>query len=253
MSGDLAGKRILVTGIATAESIAYAVARRAQEEGATVVLTAMQRDLDAAKELASTLPHEPERILALDATSRRDLDELAVALDGRCDGALHAIAFAPRNALASVIGVPAADVELAFRTSVWSYAALAEVLADAAPSTGASLVGLHFDAQGAWPVYSWMGVMKAALLSTNQYLARELGARRVRTNLVAAGPLATRAATAIPGFESLLDHWEERSPLPWDTRDAVVVADAVCWLLSDRSQATTGSVVHVDGGTHAVR
>ncbi|HVM10835.1 MAG TPA: SDR family oxidoreductase [Acidimicrobiales bacterium] len=249
----LAGKRILVTGIATRESIAFATARAAQAAGASLILTAMRRDLDAAKDLAAELPEAPERVLELDATDPDDLRDLSVAVADGCDGVVHAIAFAPKNALKSVVGVDAADVELAFRTSVWTYTALADVLAKVAPEQGASLVGLHFDSQAAWPVYSWMGVCKAALVSANQYVARELGPRRIRANLVAAGPLATRAATAIPEFGALLDHWEQRSPLAWDADDASVVADAICWLLSDGSRATTGSVVQVDGGCHAVK
>jgi len=251
MKGLLDGKRILVTGVATEASIAFATARAAQAQGATVVLTAMRRDLDAARELADRLPVPPASVVALDATSTADLGALAASV-GPLDGAVHAIAFASQAALRGIAGVDAADAEVAFRTSVWTYAALADLLAQVAPRTGASLVGLDFDARGAWPVYGWMGVCKAALEAANRALARELGPRGIRTNLVAAGPLATRAATAIPGFEHLLAHWRAGSPLPWDPDDPGVVADTVCWLLSDGSRATTGSVAYVDGGCSAI-
>ena len=250
----LAGKRLLVTGIATAGSIASVTASRARAHGATVVATAMPRDLEAARAVVGGIGPDVE-VLPLDATSPDDLaavaDRVADELGG-LDGVLHAIAFAPKAALGSILDVPAEATELAFRTSVHTYVSLGHLLADLAPATGASLVGLDFDAARAWPVYNWMGICKSALESANRYLARDLGPRRVRTNLVAAGPLETRAASAIPGFDLLLESWATKAPLAWDPHDAGPVADAVCFLLSDLARGITGGITHVDGGHHAM-
>jgi meromycolic acid enoyl-[acyl-carrier-protein] reductase len=250
----LAGKRLLITGIATTGSIAHATAASARAQGATVVATAMPRDLDGAREAVSTIADDIE-VLPLDATSADDLAGVAEWVAGELgglDGVLHAIAFAPKAALGSILDVPSEATELAFRTSVHTYVALGQVLADLAPASGASLVGLDFDAARAWPTYNWMGVCKSALESANRYLARDLGPRRVRANLVAAGPLETRAASAIPGFDLLLDSWEAKAPLAWDPHDPTPVADAVCFLLSDLARAVTGGIIHVDGGHHAM-
>lgn len=250
----LAGSRVLVTGVVTPDSIAFAVARRAQELGAELVLTALPRVRALALEAAALLPRSAE-VLDADLTSQEDLAALADGLRerfGSLDGALHAVAFAPKGALASFLDAPAADVEVAFRTSVHTYASLARVVRDLAPPTGGSLVGLHFEASRAWPVYEWMGVCKAALVAANQYVARDLGATGSRANLVAAGPLQTRAASGIDGFEELLRSWREQAPLPWDPRDSAPVADAVCFLLSPAARAITGTVLHVDAGHAAM-
>ncbi len=249
----LAGKRILVTGVVTTDSIAWAVAERAQLYDAEVILTTFDRVRDLTVAAACALPRRPE-ILTLDATRREDYDRLRDDLAGRpLDGALHAIAFAPREALAGDFLTAGDDaIELAFRTSTTSYARLAQVLARTAPDRGASLVGLDFDADGrAWPVYNWMGVCKVALQSTMRYVARDAGAHGVRANLVSAGPLRTRAAGGIPDFQSLLDAYEA-APLGWDPTDAGPVADAVCFLLSDMGRGITGEIIHVDGGYHAM-
>lgn len=253
-TGLLHGKRILVTGIANAGSIAHATAARAHALGATVVTTAMPRDLDSAREAVAGIGDDVA-VLAMDATSPEDLaavGEQVGDLLGALDGALHAIAFAPKVALGSLLDVPSEAAELAFRTSVHTYVTVGQLLADLAPETGASLVGLDFDASRAWPTYNWMGVCKSALEGANRYLARELGPRRIRSNLVAAGPLETRAASAIPGFDLLLDSWEQRAPLGWDPSDPGPVADAVCFLLSDLARAVTGEILQVDGGHHAM-
>lgn len=170
------------------------------------------------------------------------------------DGALHAIAFAPRSALdGAFLDATDADVAQALRASVWTFAVLARMLSELMGDQGASLIGLDFDAGGrAWPVYNWMGVCKAALRESSRYIARDLGPRRVRSNLIAAGPLLTRAARGIPRFELLTQAWEETSPLAWDPSDASPVADVVCFLLSDFSRAITGEVIHVDGGFNAM-
>ena len=249
----LTGKRILITGVVTTDSIAWAVAERAQLHGAEVILTTFDRVRDLTLSAARALPREPE-ILTLDATSAGDYDRLEQALDGRSlDGALHAIAFAPKDALAGDF-LHASDeaIEIAFRTSTTSYARLAGLLSRTAGPGGASLVGLDFDADGrAWPVYNWMGVCKVALQAAMRYVARDLGAQGIRANLVAAGPLHTRAASGIPDFQTLLDAYEA-APLGWDATDPAPVADAVCFLLSDMGRAISGEILHVDGGYHAL-
>ncbi len=251
----LDGKRLLITGVVTTDSIAFHVADRAQRLGAEVVLTSFERDRERTVAAAAELAAAPE-VLQLDVTRPEDFDALDDELRsrwGRLDGALHAVAFAPRRVLAGeFVSVPLADVERAFATSTYSYAALARLVASLAPSEGASLVGLDFDAAGAWPVYNWMGVCKTALQAVNRYVARDLGPRRIRSNLVAAGPLHTRAAGGIPDFGLLTGAWERRAPLGWDPNDARPVADAVCFLLSDLARAVTGEVLHVDGGFHAM-
>lgn len=250
----LQGRTVLVTGVVTTESIAYGVARRAVEMGAEVVLTGLERDLEQARTTAATLGIDS--VIPYDATDP-DAGEAVVAeirsRVGRLDAALHAIAFAPRAALSGeMIGVDPAGLEKAFRTSTVSYAETARILQRLAPESGGSLVGLDFDATGAWSVYNWMGVCKAGLESLNRYLARDLGSRGIRANLVAAGPIHTRAAGGIPGFDDLLAAWAERSPLPWDPHDTEQVADAVCFLFSDLSRAISGEILHVDGGYHAM-
>jgi len=252
----LEGKRLLITGLATPESIAFAAGEAALGLGARVVFTAFPRDLDSARTSAAELDRDIE-VLPLDLCDGAAVDAVSACVEqglGGLDGALHAVAFAPASALAGdLLSTPPADVELAFRTSAWTLASLARVVRGLAPATGASLVGLDFDAgDRAWPVYNWMGVCKAALRSTSRYLARDLGRESIRVNLVAAGPIQTRAGLGIPGFEQLLDAWTSTAPLPWSTTDPSPVADAVCFLLSDMARAITGEVLHVDGGYHAM-
>ena len=250
----LEGKRILITGVMTNDSIAFAAAERAQREGAEIVLTGFGRARPMTERAARRLP-EPPDVLELDVNSPDDLAGVHDALAerwGRVDGVVHAIAFAPPDALGgNFLSTPPESAETAFRTSAYSLKALAEVLAPLMPA-GASVVGLDFDASVAWPVYDWMGVSKAALEAVSRYLARDLGARGVRVNLVSAGPLRTPAASGIPGFDDLASAWERRAPLGWDTADPAPVADAVCLLLSDGARAISGEIVHVDGGFHAM-
>ena len=251
MTGLLEGKRVLITGVLTEASIAFSVARLATEQGAEVVLTGYGRGLSITQRIAKRLPGEP-RVLELDVTSEEQLAGLAGSLGGQLNGVLHAIGFAPASCLGNgLLDTPWPDVATALQVSTWSYAALARACLPLMP-TGSSYVGLDFDATVAWPAYDWMGVAKAGLESANRYLARDLGAHGVRSNLVAAGPIKTMAAKSIPGFAMFEQAWKDKAPLGWDVTDAEPVARACVALLSDWFPATTGSIVHVDGGFRAV-
>jgi enoyl ACP reductase len=250
----LEGKRLLITGVLTKGSIAYSVAERAQQDGAQVVLTGFGRTRRMTERAASRLPDPPD-VLELDVNNPADLEALTDELRSRwggIDGALHAIAFAPGDALGgNFMTAPPESAEVAFRTSAYSFKALAGALAPMMDD-GGSLVGMDFDASVAWPVYDWMGVAKAALESVSRYLARDLGEQKVRVNLVSAGPVETPAAQGIPGFDTLAALWEKQAPLGWETSDPAPVADAVLFLLSDLARAITGEILHVDGGFHAM-
>ena len=251
----LDGKRLLITGIVDTESIAFATAARAQELGAQVILSGLPRNIEQTEAAARELPDQaiviPADLIIPDDLA--SLKEKVKQICGALDGALHAIAFAPRSALAvDFLEAPAQDLNIAFQTSAVSYASLASVLRDLAPDEGGSLIGLDFDAAGAWPVYNWMGVCKAALESASRYVARDLGRLSIRSNLIAAGPIHTRAAGGIPDFQLLIDAWQERSPIAWDPADRKPVADTACFLFSDMSSAITGEILHVDGGYHAM-
>ncbi|MGZ4165223.1 MAG: enoyl-ACP reductase FabI [Solirubrobacteraceae bacterium] len=250
----LEGKRLLITGVITKDSIAYHAAEQAQKEGAEIVLSSFGRVRRMTERAAQRLP-QPADVLELDVNKAEDLEALTTELRerwGGVDGALHAIAFAPQDALGGkFMTAPAESAGQAFQTSAYSLKALAAAL-QPLMSRGGSLVGMDFDATVAWPIYDWMGVAKAALESVARYLARDLGPEGIRVNLVSAGPLGTVAAQGIPGFEQLGDLWRRQAPLGWDISDPVPVARAVCWLLSDYSQGISGEIVHVDGGFHAV-
>jgi enoyl-[acyl-carrier protein] reductase I len=258
--GLLTGKRILVTGVLTDASLAFAVARLAQEEGAEVVLSGAGRGLSLTRRTARKLP-DPVDVLEIDVAQPEQLAAAAAELESkwdRLDGLLHAIAFAPPECLGGDIFEADWDqVQVALHVSAYSLKALAEAfrpLLAAAGSdggVGASIVGLDFDATVAWPAYDWMGVSKAALESLSRYLARDLGPDKVRVNLVAAGPVKTMAAKSIPGFSAFEDTWAARAPLGWDLLDTDVVARACVALFSDLFPMTTGEMVHVDGGVHA--
>ena len=252
----LEGKRFLITGVLTKGSIAYSVAERAQEEGAEIVLTGFGRTRRMTERAAKRLPTPPD-VLELDVNDPDDFAALASDLESRwggIDGALHAIAFAPGDALGgNFMSAPAESASVAFQTSAFSFKALAESLLPLLSSNeGGSLVAMDFDASVAWPVYDWMGVAKAALESVSRYLARDLGPSGVRVNLVSAGPVETPAAGGIPGFDDLAGMWGDQAPLGWDTSDPAAVADVVLFLLSDLSRRITGEIVHVDGGFHAM-
>jgi meromycolic acid enoyl-[acyl-carrier protein] reductase len=263
----LDGKRILITGVVNRHSIAYGIAERAQRHGADIVLTSFGRMRRLTERAAARLDPVPD-VLELDVNDDDDLAALAGEVRERwdgLDGAVHAIAHAPPDALGgNFLGAPRDSAKAAFETSAYSLKALAEALSPlmgsnpsasngaSAPGLGGSLVALDFDASVAWPAYDWMGVSKAALESVGRYLARDLGASGVRVNLISAGPVSTPAASGIPGFGDLAGMWSEGAPLGWDSHDATGVADTAVFLLSDMSRAITGEIVHVDGGFHCV-
>jgi enoyl ACP reductase len=251
----LAGKRLVITGVLTDASIAFSVARLAQEEGAEIVLTSFGRAKSITERVARKLPSPPD-VLTLDVSSAADVAALTVELDhrwGRVDGVLHAIGFAPETCLGGdIMRAEWDDVAVALQVSAYSLKALASVVRPLMADGGGSIVALDFDATVAWPAYDWMGVAKAALESCCRYLARDLGAEGIRVNLVAAGPLKTMAAKSIPGFSRFEEVWGERAPLGWDVTDPEPVAKACVALLSDWFPATTGEMLHVDGGFHAI-
>jgi enoyl-[acyl-carrier protein] reductase I len=250
----LEGKKILVTGIVNRHSIAFGIAERAQAQGAEVLLTSFGRVKRMTERSAARLDPAPD-VLELDVNSDADVAAVREELRerwGTVDGAVHAIAFAPGDAIGGdFMDTPRESAKVAFETSAYSYKALAEAVAPLMTDGGA-LVGLDFDATVAWPSYDWMGVAKAALESVNRYLARDLGPQGIRANLISAGPVHTAAASGISGFSDLEALWGDAAPLGWDPHDATQVADAALFLLSDLSRATTGEILHVDGGAHAV-
>jgi enoyl ACP reductase len=259
--GLLEGKRILVTGVLTDASLAFAVARMAQREGAEVVLSGAGRGLSLTRRTARKLPVEAD-VVEIDVTEPDQLAAAAATVASRwdrMDGMLHAIAYAPPECLGGDMFQADWDqVQTALHVSAYSLKSLIGAFRpllraageDGRP--GASVVGLDFDATVAWPAYDWMGVSKAALESLSRYLARDLGAERIRVNLVAAGPVKTMAAKSIPGFHTFEDTWSERAPLGWDVLDTDVVARACVALFSDLLPMTTGEILHVDGGVHAL-
>jgi enoyl-[acyl-carrier protein] reductase I len=252
--GLLDGKRLLITGVITDASIAFAVAKAAQEQGAQVVLTGFGR-LSLVNRVAGRLP-EPAPVIELDVSDEEQLGSLADRVrehvDG-IDGVLHSIGFAPPSCLGGdFLDAPWSDVATAVQVSAYSLKSLAVATLPLFGPDGGSIVGLTFDAGVAWPAYDWMGVAKAGLESTSRYLARELGPRKIRVNLIAAGPIQTMAAKSIPGFSTFEDAWDGRAPLGWDNSDATPVAKTALALFSDWLPATTGEIVHVDGGFHAM-
>ena len=253
--GLLEGKRILVTGVLMDSSIAFHVARIAQQEGAEVVLTSFGRTMKITQAIAKRLPSTPP-VIELDVSSAADFealpDRVREHVDG-LDGVLHSIGYAPESALGgNFLNTAWEDVATAVQISAYSLKALAVACRPLMPESGGSVVGLTFDATVAWPKYDWMGVAKAAFESTARYLARDLGPSGVRVNLVAAGPVKTTAAKSIPGFEEFEAVWATRAPIGWDVSDAEPPAKACVALLSDWFPKTTAEIVHVDGGVHAM-
>ena len=253
MTGLLEKKRLLISGVITDASIAFHVARVAQEQGAQVVLTGYGR-LSLVERIAQRLP-EPAPVLELDVQNQGHLDSLADRVGeqlGGLDGVLHSIAFAPPSCLGGgFLDAPWEDVAIALRVSAYSFKSLAMACRPLL-GRGGAIVGMDFDNRQAWPAYDWMGVAKSALESVCRYLARDLGPDGIRVNLVAAGPVRTMAAKSIPGFAAFENAWDGRAPLGWDINDPTPVARTVCALLSDWLPATTGSMVWADGGFHAV-
>ncbi len=255
--GLLEGKKLLVTGVLTDSSIAFTVARIAQEQGAELVLTSFGRPMRVTQRVAKRLP-EPADVLELDVTDPVHLASVGAEIDsrwGRLDGVIHAIGFAPESCLGGdIMRAGWDDVSIALQVSAYSLRVLADIAVPLMePAGGGAIVGLDFDnSTQAWPVYDWMGVAKAALEATSRYLARDLGPKGIRVNLVAAGPIRTVAARSIPGFERFEASWQERAPLGWDVGDPEPAARACVALLSDWFPATTGELVHADGGYHAI-
>ena len=248
----LQGKKLLVTGVLMDSSIAFHVAKLAQEQGAEVVLTSFGRAMKITQAVARRLPTTPA-VIELDVTNQEHLDSLAERLGehiDHLDGVLHSIGFAPRGAF-NFLEASWEDVGTAVHASAYSLKALAVAALPLMPA-GGSVVGLTFDAQFAWPVYDWMGVAKSAFESTSRYCARDLGPKGVRVNLVAAGPIRTTAARSVPGFATFEESWDTKAPLGWDVDDAVPAAKACVALLSDWFPATTAEIIHVDGGFHAM-
>ncbi|MEX0988687.1 MAG: enoyl-ACP reductase FabI [Actinomycetota bacterium] len=251
----LEGKKLLITGVLTPGSIAFSAAQAVQEQGADIVLTSFGKAMGLTTKSARRLT-EPVDVLELDVNDPEHLqrahDELAERW-GHLDGFLHAIAFAPKDALGgNFLNTEWDSVATAFRTSAFSLKALGASMLPLMRERGGSIVSLDFDAQQAWPIYDWMGVCKAGLESVNRYLARDLGPHGVRVNAVSAGPLKTIAAKGIPGFDAIADAWEGRAPLGWDVTDPTPVGRTIAFLLSDWSKGITGEIVHVDGGFHAI-
>ncbi len=255
----LSDNRILITGVLTDDSLAYGIARRALEEGATVALSGFGRGISITRRTAKKLGDVGE-IIELDVMDpeqvERAAEEVATRF-GRLDGLVHAIGYAPPSCLGSGMFVaPFSDVSIAMHASTYSLAALVgafrPLLQKSEANGGASVVALDFDGSRAYPMYDWMGVMKAGLESLGRYLAREVGPDRIRVNMLAAGPVRTMAAKSIPGFELFEETWGERAPLGWDVHDASAVADTAVALLSPLLRATTASIIHVDGGAHAM-
>jgi meromycolic acid enoyl-[acyl-carrier-protein] reductase len=255
----LRDNRILVTGVLTDDSLAFGIAQRALEEGATLALSGFGRGTSITRRTAKKLGDVGE-IIELDVTDPAQLDaavEEVTSRFGRLDGLVHAIGYAPPSCLGEgMFAAPFSDVAIAMHASTYSLAALVgafrPLLQKSEALGGASVVALDFDGSRAYPLYDWMGVMKAALESLGRYLAREVGPDKIRVNMLAAGPIRTMAAKSIPGFALFEETWGERAPLGWDVRDASAVADTAVALLSPLLRATTASIIHVDGGAHAM-
>jgi enoyl ACP reductase len=252
----LDGKKLLITGVLTDDSIAFAIARVAQEAGAEVLLTGFGRGRRLTERVARKLPTTPD-VVELDVNSAEDMEAVAAEVMrrwGRLDGCLHAIGFAPQDALGgNFLNTPWESVATAFQTSAYSLKALAVGMLEPMKAAGsASVVSLDFDGRYAWPIYDWMGVAKAGLESITRYLARDLGPFGIRVNTVSAGPVRTMAGKSIPGFDQIADAWLKRAPLGWDMTDATAVGEMCCVLMSDWARFTTGEMIHVDGGYHAM-
>jgi meromycolic acid enoyl-[acyl-carrier-protein] reductase len=248
-------KRLLITGVLTPQSIAFSAAQVAQEQGAQIVLTGVGRGMGLTEKCARRLPDPPD-VLEMDANDPAQIEAVRQELSSRwgsIDGFLHAIAFAPQDALGgNFLNTPWESVAIALQTSAFSLKAIAVGMLPLMEPDGGSIVSLGFDGRVAWPIYDWMGVAKAGLESVTRYLARDLGPKGIRVNTVSAGPLKTMAGKGIPGFEKIADTWSARAPLGWDITDPTPVGRAIAFMLSDFSVGITGELLHVDGGFHAM-
>jgi enoyl-[acyl-carrier protein] reductase I len=255
----LDGKKLLITGVLTDDSMAFAVARVAQESGAEVLLTNVGKGVRLTERVAKKLPTPPD-VMQMDVNADEDVAAVADEVMrrwGRLDGVLHSIGFMPQDALGgNFLSAPWESVAYGFQTSAFSLKALSVGLLDplkvAGAESGASVVSLTFDGRFAWPIYDWMGVAKAGLEAATRYLARDLGEHNIRVNTVSAGPIRTMAGKNIPGFDAIAGTWSRRAPLAWSLTDATAVGRMCCFLLSDWSSMTTGEMIHVDGGYHAL-
>lgn len=259
VSGLLEGKKLVITGVLTDASLAFATAKHAIEQGADIVLTSAGRATSITRRVAKKLPGDtPPDVLDMDVTKPEEIVAAVAEVDqrwGKLDGLLHAIGFAPASCLGgNMFEAPYEDISVAIQISCHSYFALGGAFAPLMRKAGGgSIVGLDFDATRAWPGYNWMGIAKAGFESANRYMARELGQDNIRVNIVAAGPLRTTAAKSIPGFEKFEDAWATRSPLGWSLKeDQDAVGRTCCALFSDWMPKTTGEMIHVDGGYHAM-
>ncbi|MEP6807285.1 MAG: enoyl-ACP reductase FabI [Chloroflexota bacterium] len=252
----LEGKKLLITGVLTDDSIAFSIARVAQEAGAEILLTGAGRGMSLTQRVARKLPITPD-VLEMDVNSPEQIEAVAADVTrrwGRLDGAVHAIGFMPQDGLGgNFLNTPWESVALGFQTSAFSLKAMSAGLLEPMKAAGkASVVSLTFDGRFAWPIYDWMGVAKAGLEATTRYLARDLGEFGIRVNTVSAGPIRTMAGKSIPGFDQIANTWLKRAPLGWDMNDATAVGQMCCFLLSDWSAMTSGELIHVDGGYHAM-
>jgi enoyl-[acyl-carrier protein] reductase I len=252
----LDGKKLLITGVLTDDSIAFSVAKVAQEAGAEILLTGVGRGLRLTERVARRLPTTPD-VLELDINNPEHVEAVSAEVMrrwGKVDGVVHAIGFMPDDALGgNFLNTPWESVAFGFQTSAFSLKALAVGLLEPMKAAdGASVVTLTFDGRFAWPIYDWMGVAKAGLEATTRYLARDLGEFGIRVNAVSAGPIRTMAGKSIPGFDEISDNWTKRAPLGWSMTDATAVGQMCCFLLSDWSAMTSGELIHVDGGYHAM-
>ena len=252
----LDGKKLLITGVLTDDSMAFAAAQVAQEAGAEILLTSVGRAMSLTQRVAKKLPTLPD-VLDMDVNNPEQIDAVRAELMrrwGKVDGVLHSIGFMPQSGLGGgFLDTPWEDVAMGFQTSAYSLKALASGMLEPMAAAGsASLVSLTFDGRYAWPIYDWMGVAKAGLESITRYLARELGPKGIRVNTVSAGPIRTMAGKSIPGFDQISGAWLNRAPLEWSLTDATPVGQMVCFLFSDWSAMTTGEMIHVDGGYHAM-
>ena len=252
----LDGKKLLITGVLTDDSIAFSVAKVAQEAGAEILLTGVGRGLSLTQRVARRLPTTPD-VLEMDVNDPAQIEAIAAEVMrrlGRLDGALHAIGFMPQDALGgNFLNTPWESVAFGFQTSAYSLKAMASGLLEPMKAAGrSSLVTLTFDGRFAWPIYDWMGVAKAGLEAVTRYLARDLGEHGIRVNAVSAGPIKTMAGKNIPGFDKIADTWTRRAPLGWEMTDGTAVGQMCCFLLSDWATMTSGELIHVDGGYHAM-